>query len=898
MSHHDRPRRGRPPSLPQFRNPTINSRYIDQGDPRIPSLGHRVQCQRLPRHAAQLRQIPETNIRLITNAYNISTSDLNHKVHEYKLSIEPSIGCRDLPPKVLSRAFVSRSIRKLIIDTIVPQLTIGNTSRGSVLIEPNLENIFTLNQFHFRDPSVEPETTSQSNRAECKFSNVRVCTDLIANLSIDLSIKYTKTFKLGINNYTTSLMSSIIHHQLLTDMLRYESVYYLSNDNPSGTMERLDLISCHLMGISISGARRANDNQTLVVINSSHSYITQAHRLIDLLASYVEGRPVQNVELRHDPNESISELQNTILPKIASIKRFSEEGFAAFCSILTGFKCRSRGFDGAAVNLRFNLTGMAAIDLYLGDGTTVYDKYKSMGINLNYPNLPCLQSRFKEQLYYPFELCTLVPGQKVPVFRLSSQARDHLLTLNKPNPNLSRANSVDARNQVVSRNKDQFESFGLKVSSAPAEAFGNTLIKPILQYKDQTVFPSRDFWESSCFYRAVDLLDNWCLVDTVGLSDASIMSFFEAFSEYASKFGFHMGPPGRHNVPKRDILDSRFSIEAIIAKCSQISKRDLRFIMFIIDSNSTPINRMIHLTFDAHPIVTATCIRSDSILNTRQHRAIYRTLVHKLNSRLGGTNFTYNRATWERLSLECSDLMIVGLDVTHPDNELSGVSIVGCAYTYSRDLFRHKSLVWPQTARKEIITKMDKLMERLLHEYKCENRGKLPHQIIIYRDGVSYEEFERVRGVEICKASKVIEEISRTSNSSKPNLSYIIAQKRHTMRFFKEMNNGTVQNPPGGTLIDQGIVPQEGREFYLYSNTSPQATARPLHYHVLLNGLGLENLQKLTYYLCFNFGKCSTSLSMPSSLRYAHNAAYDARNRVIASREFHESKFYTTKFFC
>lgn len=832
----------------------------------------------------------DRELKLVTNAYNILTANKDFIIHEYELLIEPSPTCKDLPPKVLARAYVSRSLRQLIMTDLIPNLIGEHPSSGGIVIGPVLEAIYSTQPLLYRNVNqARTSRTVSHDRDEFRYTNINVFTDLISHLRVDIVIKFNRTFNINPSSYSGSLQSAIMHHQLMMQMPKYGSVYYPLNDYSRQTLDRLDLISRHLMGLSISGARKTIENQLLVVINCSHSYITHSYSLINLLASFLAERPVEE-------SQSHQFLRN--IPQLASIQG-NEDWFVSFCSILNGYKCRAAHPSGYGVNLRFDLTNEPASELYINETTTLIDYYGRMGVRINYPNLPCLKSRSIDHPYHPMEACNLLPGQKVPIFRLSTAARNHLIVMHKPNPNVTNSASFKARDEVVTINKAQFRAFGVQLSRNPVETIGRALKKPSLQYKNQMIDPVRDYWESGMFYQSIDLVDNWCVIDTVGLAGGDVLtSFLMQFSEYSQKFGLQIGPPYRHFKPKQEILDQRNSIESLIDMCSRATRKDLRFVLFVIDSTSTQLNRMIHLAFDDHPRVTATCVRSDSVLNQRQRRSIYRTLVHKLNARLGGTNHVYNNETLEQLSIDPSELMVVGLDVTHPDNELNGVSIVGCAYTYCKDLFRHKSLVWPQAARKEIITKMDSLVDRLLNEYSKENAGKLPKQIIIYRDGVSNEEFERVRVLEIAKAQQVIEATCKTTKQTKPNLSYIIAQKRHSMRFFQKSHSGGVQNPPGGTLIDHGVVTQDEREFYLYSNTSPQATARPLHYHVLLNGLGLENLQKLTYYLCFNFGKCSSSLSMPSSLRYAHNAAYDARNRVIASKEFSENKFYTTKFFC
>lgn len=42
-----------------------------------------------------------------------------------------------------------------------------------------------------------------------------------------------------------------------------------------------------------------------------------------------------------------------------------------------------------------------------------------------------------------------------------------------------------------------------------------------------------------------------------------------------------------------------------------------------------------------------------------------------------------------------------------------------------------------------------------------------------------------------------------------------------------------------------------------------------------------DDLQKITYYLCHIYARCTRSISIPSPVQYAHLAAYRARLHII-----------------
>lgn len=837
-------------------------------------------------------------VNLITNAYNITMTNEQLPIYHYRLIITLSSGCKNLPERVLHRNFVSSSIRKVIMDNIVPTLLRPGQPSSSVVINSSLDAIYSIS------PLEKPNNQSGSSLAEendISFEKNYIKSDLIGRLSVDICLRFEKQFRLNSTvGDTQDLLTAILHHQLYIDMIKFGANYFNRINTPS-TENRLDLISQHTRGICLSSLRKSIAYPNIVIIHSPHCYITQEHRLIDLLASFILGYPVEGIELLGSVS---NERRGRGINRMREIDLISghEDWWDSFCSILEGFKCQARGLDGI-VNMRFSLTPEPASSLTMVEPTTeslitVQEFYNRNNIQLTYPNLPCLTLGQTKQTYFPFELCSLIAGQKSPIFRLSANASNDLIALNKQPPQESKNFTSKAKQDILKIIGPQLNCFGVELSRDTLPARGSNLKKPALQFLDQKFQPERDFWESGMFYQAMHLVGNWCVVNTTPVDPRAQEAFFFQFIEYCRRFGFKVAPPHYTYRSKQELLDTADGIDSVIGECLHMTDDRLKFIMFVIDSNSTQLNRMIHLTFDEHPTLTATCLRVESIMNQRKRGSIYRTFVHKLNTRLGGTNVTYHASSLEKLNISCGDLMVIGLDVTHPDNELNGVSIVGCAYTYSNDLFKHKSVVWPQQARMEIIGKIDALMKNLLQEYIEESSGRLPKKIIVYRDGVSHEEFEKVRIYEVDRAQSVISEAAIASHQPEPSLSYVIAQKRHTMRFYQSTRYETFTNPPSGTLIDEEVVFQASREFYLYSHVNQHVTARPLHYHVLVDGIGIENLQKLTYFLCFNFGKCSATLSMPSSLRYAHNAAYDARNRVIAAREFSENKFYTSKFFC
>jgi hypothetical protein len=89
----------------------------------------------------------------------------------------------------------------------------------------------------------------------------------------------------------------------------------------------------------------------------------------------------------------------------------------------------------------------------------------------------------------------------------------------------------------------------------------------------------------------------------------------------------------------------------------------------------------------------------------------------------------------------------------------------------------------------------------------------------------------------------------------RPKFTFIVVQKRGNTRFFRCLDNGSLQNPPVGTVVDHTIVKQESTnptdpfDFYLISQETRLGTVTPTHYFVLTHpgAIPHDRVQQLTY---------------------------------------------------
>lgn len=229
--------------------------------------------------------------------------------------------------------------------------------------------------------------------------------------------------------------------------------------------------------------------------------------------------------------------------------------------------------------------------------------------------------------------------------------------------------------------------------------------------------------------------------------------------------------------------------------------------------------------------------------------------------------------------------MIMGIDVNHPGvgNHFSPsiasavASMDACASTY-------ESCFMMQENRQENAMGMKSMVKQLLKRFYHRNKGLKPRRIVIYRDGISRGMFTRVMNDELNGIRMACQALEP---GYAPALTYVVVQKRHRTRMFpvtKEVDSRS-KNVLPGFVVDTGIASPRLYDFYLMSHAGLKGTSRPAHYHVLHDEIGFsaDDIQLLTFRLCYTFQRATRSVSICTPVYYAHLVAY--RARVLAADE-------------
>ena len=231
--------------------------------------------------------------------------------------------------------------------------------------------------------------------------------------------------------------------------------------------------------------------------------------------------------------------------------------------------------------------------------------------------------------------------------------------------------------------------------------------------------------------------------------------------------------------------------------------------------------------------------------------------------------------------------MVIGIDVNHPSETERVSSSVSAAVGSIDPMFSSygASIRVQKKERDEIVKHIDVMLIELMEQFKKANRD-YPRNLIIFRDGISEGQFEKVLKTEMPMVQAGLNKLGL-----KVAITLIVVQKHHNTRFaLTKANTGGRKptfNVPSGTVVDNAIVEPLYKMFYLNSHFSPLGTSKPAKYVILRDDLKLsaDDLQRMCFMLCYNSIRTRGVLAIPTPIRYADLCAYRSKLHVEAQRD-------------
>lgn len=266
--------------------------------------------------------------------------------------------------------------------------------------------------------------------------------------------------------------------------------------------------------------------------------------------------------------------------------------------------------------------------------------------------------------------------------------------------------------------------------------------------------------------------------------------------------------------------------------------------------------------------------------------AYWSNLCLKINAKMGGTAFVSSPTTDQNGAKFTVPTMVIGLDVSHAAPGSDQQSMAAMSVSLDRNAAYYGGSCQANGPRNEILepgVMRDLLQDHLRHWktlMKLPNGAEVvPKDLYFFRDGVSDRQFQQVLDKEV----KAIREVFKENQCGSPNITVIVATKRHHIRAFMDGGKrNPIMNPEPGTLVEDLATHPQHWEFFLYSHRAIKGTSRPVHYHVLKNETGCtrQSLPNLIYRQCYQYCRCPTPVSLHPAIYYAHLISKRAVNHL------------------
>ena len=443
-------------------------------------------------------------------------------------------------------------------------------------------------------------------------------------------------------------------------------------------------------------------------------------------------------------------------------------------------------------------------------------------------------------------------------------------------------------------------AFGINVTPKLLTVWGRVLNVPAVKYSGtQAMTPKFGSWDlrSVKLFRTAKLLGwTYLRISMQGVrnpwqSDEEFLRKVNEFQAKLNELGISVSNcmPGLHVNVNDQTLGSK--IDESFHKFAVSPKRPKLVLVIVPERASIAVYNHVKFACDVNEGLLNICV-----LDTKFAKANPQYMANvglKVNLKTGGINHALDQSKLKCLQMKKT--MIVGIDVTHPSpgSSKSAPSVAAVVASVDEHLGQWPADVRVQQARQEDVADLDTFFKPRLLVWRSKNNA-LPENILVYRDGVSEGQYDKVLSIELPALQKACKEVYPPSSTKAglPRISIIIVGKRHNTRFYptKKEDADRGGNPPNGTIVDRGVTEARNWDFFLQAHAAIQGTARPAHYYVVYDQIfsnikdlqpqfptAADALEDVTHNMCYLFGRATKAVSVCPPAYYADLVCTRAR---------------------
>ncbi|XP_017478369.1 PREDICTED: protein argonaute-2-like, partial [Rhagoletis zephyria] len=417
----------------------------------------------------------------------------------------------------------------------------------------------------------------------------------------------------------------------------------------------------------------------------------------------------------------------------------------------------------------------------------------------------------KKSVYLPLELCFLVPNQFLSTAKINTQIqRDMLLkATNCPNVYFNMLRKVIEK--VAACELETQQDFGISLDTNPVTFMGRVLNAPRLLNSNR----------NDKFNQACKVPKNWGVVcfDS-NVTQEQLSCFSSMMVNRARSFGLNLGSP---NLMAIVAISEAHMLLTTLTNFQSESQAEFIFVGIPTNHTVIPPAQMYGLVkyyCDQQFGILSQCFKADNV--DRTPNGYFDQFLLKVNGKCGGVNSLVEPTQLQDFSFSLTRTMFVGIDVNHPaETQKMAISVSAAVGSLDSNFSRYAASIFVQKKdRDEILKNLESMICELLVEYQKANNA-LPKNVVIFRDGVSEGQYQKVAATELPDIRAAV-----TKMTTEPiKIALIIVQKRHNARFALTTVNSQGRRPtwnvPSGTVVDNTIVEPVYKTFYLNSHFSP-----------------------------------------------------------------------------
>lgn len=353
---------------------------------------------------------------------------------------------------------------------------------------------------------------------------------------------------------------------------------------------------------------------------------------------------------------------------------------------------------------------------------------------------------------------------------------------------------------------------------------------------------------------------------------------------------------GRVDFKGQADIDAGSKIEAILKKATGLKQK---LMMVILTSTSSSIYNQIKRAGDVKLGVHTICMQWSKVVTDKRTDQLFTNIAHKINLKLGGTNHTLDSRQLGILSEDKT--MVVGIDVTHPSpgSSSDAPSVASMVASVDKNIAQWPADVRIQGARQEMVADLEGMLKGRLGLWKTlGNHQSFPENLLIYRDGVSEDQYKAVLDEELPQFIRACRELYPAADTRRqlPRITIVIVGKRHHTRFFASAENEADKksNPRNGTVVDRGVTESQNWDFFLQSHSAILGTPRSAHYYVIMDQIFTKRkvpphlttvadvIEDLTHNMSHLYGRATKAVSICPPAYYADLVCDRARRYLSA----------------